>query len=256
MWCHKIRFVWQKPRIVTKFKSLTLWHFEMSQNVAKCFEFLVQNYVYLLQVDFARNASESVTLKILQIQKPKLFGINSNQTKIWTWIWRYRENWFSQFGGFRGCGIFSENCHRKQLKNVQFLCPTWLLGFQLRRRKSSSDVRGLPSPCYYLKIGFCENLQISGEIQYLNGPINYQIKSTIWKEASIVHVGAVITHYRGKRAIWSRKRHILKYCPGDLTSLNTDNVDFYTPSHLYKAIRPRSCFSLKENVCYLALGLA
>ena len=32
----KIRTVWHKPRLVKKFKSVTLWHFEMSQNVTKC----------------------------------------------------------------------------------------------------------------------------------------------------------------------------------------------------------------------------
>jgi len=61
----KIRTVWQKPRIVTQFQSETLWHFEISQNVAKChkishaFKFLVQNYVYHLRLDFAWNASEA-----------------------------------------------------------------------------------------------------------------------------------------------------------------------------------------------------
>ena len=32
----KIHTVWQKPRNVTKFKIVTLWHLEMSQNVTKC----------------------------------------------------------------------------------------------------------------------------------------------------------------------------------------------------------------------------
>jgi len=36
----KICTMWQKPRIVTKFKGVTLWHFEMSQNVTKCHSLL------------------------------------------------------------------------------------------------------------------------------------------------------------------------------------------------------------------------
>ena len=35
----KIHTVWQKPRNITKFKSVTLWHLEMSQNVTKCHSF-------------------------------------------------------------------------------------------------------------------------------------------------------------------------------------------------------------------------
>ena len=37
---------------------------------------------------------------------------------------------------------------------------------------------------------------------------------------------AVIYEYQGKGAIWSRKCQSWKECPGDLTSLNIDNVDF------------------------------
>ena len=40
----KIHTVWQKPKNVTKFKSMTLWHLEMSQNVTKCHTFLFQWY--------------------------------------------------------------------------------------------------------------------------------------------------------------------------------------------------------------------
>jgi len=35
----KIHTVWQKPRDVTKFEIVTLWHLEMSQNVTKCHTF-------------------------------------------------------------------------------------------------------------------------------------------------------------------------------------------------------------------------
>ena len=55
----KIRTVWQKARIVTKFKSVKLWHFGISQNVTKCITLLkslLQNNVYLSRWDFARNA--------------------------------------------------------------------------------------------------------------------------------------------------------------------------------------------------------
>ena len=45
------------------------------------------------------------------------------------------------------------------------------------------------------KLGFFENLRISGKIRYPNGPIGYRKKSTIRKEACIVHVGAVIHNH-------------------------------------------------------------
>jgi len=48
---------------------------------------------------------------------------------------------------------------------------------------------------YYLKIGFLEFLRISGETWYANGPISCWKKLTIWKEACIVHVEAVIHDY-------------------------------------------------------------
>jgi len=43
--------------------------------------------------------------------------------------------------------------------------------------KHFSDERGLPF--YYVKIGFLEYLQISGEIWYPNGPISYRKKRTL-----------------------------------------------------------------------------
>ena len=60
----KIRTVWQKPRNVTKFKTVTLWHLDMSQNVTKCHtfsnsKFLLHSYVYLSCLDLARNDSNS-----------------------------------------------------------------------------------------------------------------------------------------------------------------------------------------------------
>jgi len=115
---------------------------------------------------------------------------------------------------------------------------TWSFGFQFRLEKHFSDERGLPF--YYLKIGFLEYLRISGEIRYPNGPIGYWKKVTIWKEACIVHVGAVIYDYQGEGASWSKKCHSWKDCPGDLTSLNTDNVNFCTRSRPYQreASRP------------------
>jgi len=64
--------------------------------------------------------------------------------------------------------------------------------------KHFSDERGLPF--YYLTIGFLEYFRKSGEIQYPNGPIGSRKKLTIWKEACVVHVGAVIHDYHGERA--------------------------------------------------------
>jgi len=57
----KIHTVWQKPRNVTKLKIVTLWHLEISQNVT-LFQILVQSYVYLLCLDWARNGSYSLVL--------------------------------------------------------------------------------------------------------------------------------------------------------------------------------------------------
>ena len=102
---------------------------------------------------------------------------------------------------------------------------TWSFGFQFRLGKHFWDERGLLF--YYLKIGFLEYLRIIGEIRNPNGPIYYWKKVTIWKEACIVHVGAVIHDYQGEGASWSRKCLWWKYCPGDLTSLNTDNSDWF-----------------------------
>ena len=70
---------------------------------------------------------------------------------------------------------------------------TWSIGFQFQLGKYFSDERGLPF--YYLKIGFLKYLRISGEIRYPNVPICYWNKATIWKEACIVRVGAIIHDY-------------------------------------------------------------
>jgi len=115
---------------------------------------------------------------------------------------------------------------------------TWSFGFQFRLGKHFSDERGLPF--YYLKIAFLEYLRTSGEIRYPNGPIGNWKKLTIWKEACIVHVGAVIHKYQGEGASWSRKCLWWKDCPGYSTSLNTNNVNFCTQSRPYQreASRP------------------
>jgi len=75
---------------------------------------------------------------------------------------------------------------------VGFWCLTWSLCFRLRLPKhfKVSDKCGLLF--YYLKIGFLEYLRVSSEMRYTNGPIGYWKKLTIWKEACIVKVGAVI----------------------------------------------------------------
>jgi len=115
---------------------------------------------------------------------------------------------------------------------------TWSFDFQFRLGKHFSDERVLPF--YWLKIRFLEYLRISGVIRYRNGPISYWKKVTIWKEACIVHVGAVIHDYQGEGARRSKKCQWWKDCPGDLTSLNTDNVNFCTRCRPYQceASRP------------------
>ena len=70
--------------------------------------------------------------------------------------------------------------------------------------------------------------------------IGYWKKATIWKEACIVHVGAVIHDYQRGGASWSIKCLWWKDCPGNLTLLNTDNVNSCTRSRPYQreASRP------------------
>ena len=67
--------------------------------------------------------------------------------------------------------------------------------FPIPPGKHFADERGLPFD--YLKIGFLEYLRISGGIWYPNG----EWKVTMWKEACIVHVGAVIHNYQGEGTI-------------------------------------------------------
>ena len=120
-------------------------------------------------------------------------------------------------------------------KQTKDCSPTWSFGFQFRLGKHE---RGLAF--YYLKIRFLEYLHIYDEMRYPNAPISDWKKATIWKEPCIVHVGAVIYDYQGEEASWSTKCLWWKDCPGDLTSLNTDNVNFCTWSRLYQreASRP------------------
>jgi len=117
-------------------------------------------------------------------------------------------------------------------RQTKYCSQTWSFGFQTCLGKHFWDERGLAFYC--LKIGFLEYLQISGEIRYPNAPIGYWKKATIWKEACFVHVGAVIHDYQGEGASWSIKCLWWKDCPGDLTSLNTDNVNFCTRSRPYQ----------------------
>jgi len=115
---------------------------------------------------------------------------------------------------------------------------TWSFGFQFRLGKHFSDERGLAF--YYLKIGFLEYLQISGEMRYPNAPIGYWRKEKILKEASVVQVGAVMHDYQGEEAIRSKKCLWWKDCPGAWAQLGTDNVNFCTRSRPYQreASRP------------------
>ena len=68
------------------------------------------------------------------------------------------------------------------------------------------------------------------------------MKTTIWEKTCIVHVGAVIHNHQWVGASWSRKCLWWKDCPGDLTSLDTDNVNFCKRSCPYQreASRPSS----------------
>ena len=69
--------------------------------------------------------------------------------------------------------ICNEQAQNKGLKTggrqPKDCSQTRSFSFQFRLGKHFSDERGLPF--YYLKIGFLEYLQISGEIRYPNGPI-------------------------------------------------------------------------------------
>jgi len=84
--------------------------------------------------------------------------------------------------------------------------------------------------------------------RYPNGPIGYWKKATIWKEACIVRVKAVIHNYQGGGASWSRKCLWWKDCPGDLTSFNTDNVNFCARSRPYQ--REASQPSGPDRFCF------
>jgi len=101
-----------------------------------------------------------------------------------------------------------------------------------RLGKSFPDKRGIPF--YYVKIGFLKYLPLSGEIRVLNAPISYRKKLTIWKEVSVVQVGAVIHEYQGEGAIWSRKCQWWKDWPGQWAQLSTDNVNFCQQSCPYQ----------------------
>ena len=101
---------------------------------------------------------------------------------------------------------------------------------------------------YYLKIEFLEYLQTPGEIRYPNGPIGYWKKVTIWKEACIVHVGAVIHDYQGKGAIWSRKCQSWKHCPGAWAQLSTDNVNFM---HAKSSVPARGVWTIRPGPGFL-----
>jgi len=139
--------------------------------------------------------------------------------KRWYLVFRIRLIWALRRGG-------------RQTKDCS---QTWFFGFQFSLGKHFSDERGLAFD--YLKIGFLdsENLQISGEIRYPNAPIGYWKKTTIWKEACIVHVGAVNHNYQGGGASWSIKCLWWKDGPGNWTLLNTDNVNFCMRSCPYQS---------------------
>jgi len=78
------------------------------------------------------------------------------------------------------------------------------------------------------------DLEMLVGMRYPNGPIGHWKKVTIWKEACIVHVVAVIHDYQGEGAIWSRKCYSWKDCPGALAQLSTDTVNFCSRSRPYQ----------------------
>ena len=76
------------------------------------------------------------------------------------------------------------------------------------------------------------NFQTSSEIRHPKGPIGYKKKATIWKEARVVHVGAVMQYARISRGGSNLIKKVQsacntwKDCQSHSTSFNTDNVDF------------------------------
>ena len=111
---------------------------------------------------------------------------------------------------------------------------TGFFGFQFRLGPGKHFSDGHKLSFYYLKIGFLQYLRISGEIRYPNGPMGHWNNVTIWKEACIVHVGAVVHDYEREGAIWSRKYQSLKDCPGVWAQFSTDNVNFCRRSQPYQ----------------------
>jgi len=94
----KIRTVWQKHRIVTKFKGVTIECHKMSP----AFKSLVQNYVHLLRLDFARNASHSYVWHNSLICVTQLTDI-CDTTHLYVWhdsqqIRRNNDPYRHQFG--------------------------------------------------------------------------------------------------------------------------------------------------------------
>ena len=143
--------------------------------------------------------TQSVTHWFLQhlLVRPIVFYSTSNSIKTRLIKWKQGpgiQSWISKL-----CFLISGNYEMEAASGEVYLyhkmtpprggrqtkdcSQTWSFGFQFRLGKHFSDEHGLAF--YYMKIGFLEYLQISGEIRYPNAPIGYWKKETIWKEACI-----------------------------------------------------------------------
>jgi len=142
-------------------------------------------------------------------------------------------------------GVFGRVSGGNAVPGGPFLC--WTLGVHRSGWDKAAVPSFTPRPRFCAKIFFNlaflrgKILNISNIWRYVfNAPIDYWKKVTIWKEACIVHVGAVIHDYQGETASWSIKCLWWKDCPGGWTSLNSNNNNFSMRSHPYQreASRP------------------
>jgi len=211
-------------QIISK-RQISAWPKWKSQ---LCWVIIVVPHDLVRRIRFLRIKSSEQDFVYLYCTISKILLCNP-----FTWNGIFKIDWVGRFTiKSRGSRVGGLNVPMRDGRLTKDCSEKWSFGFQFRLGKHFSDERGLPF--YYLKIGFLECLQIYGEIRYLNGPIGYWKKLTIWKEACTVHEGAVIHDYQGERTSWSRKCLWWKDCPCDLTSLNTDDFNFCTRSRQYQ----------------------
>jgi len=154
--------VWQKPRVVTKFKSVPLWHFEMSQNVTK------------LRLPFTFGF-RSERLSLCNLERPKVWRGGG---EMMTFKWAISDLFPKYLGGY--FALYEQNSH-----------PKW----QLRTRCGGHSCRRLVQALAHMLVplmGSCSQFYLILHLHRVAEPFFPTFSSPWWNSFVQIYGGTTL----------------------------------------------------------------